>query len=206
MADLLPLKTVLADGTAVEVRAIRPDDREELAREFARLSPASRYARFLAAKGSLADDELRFLTEVDGHDHVAIVAVSESPDLKREVGLGVARFIRLPNTDVAEAAVTVSDAAQNRGLGRVLLQVLASLAQAESVRAFRSEVLSENRRMRKIMEDAGGTVVEDHGATIVIDVPIEPLPDAGAEHREHPLRRILRAAAEAIAALRPAED
>jgi hypothetical protein len=126
--------------------------------------------------------------------------------MKRDVGLGVARFIRLPETDVAEAAVTVSDAAQNRGLGRLLLQVLASLASEQNIRAFRSEVLADNTRMRKILDDAGGTVVEDHGPTIVIDVPLEPLPRAGAEHREHPLRRILRAAAEAIASLRPPED
>lgn len=203
MADLLPYKVILADGVAVEVRAIRPSDRDELAREFTKLSPASRYARFLAAKGKLASDELDFLTDVDGHDHVAIVAVGESPDLKREVGLGVARFIRLPASDVAEAAVTVADAAQNRGLGRLLLQVLASLAEREHVRAFRAEVLADNVPMRKILTDAGGSVVEDHGATLVIDVPIEPVPDAGRDHREHPLRRILRAAAEAIAALRP---
>jgi GNAT superfamily N-acetyltransferase len=201
MVELLPQRVVLADGTAAEVRAIRPEDRSELAREFGRLSPASRYARFLGSKQELGEAELKFLTEVDGFDHVAIVAVRESPDLKSESGLGVARFIRLGETDVAEAAVTVADAAQNKGLGRVLLQILASLAKERKVRAFRSEVFTENTAMRKLLADAGGSIVEDHGATVVVDVPIEPLPDAN--NREHPLRRILRAAAEAIALLHP---
>ena len=159
MTDLLPRVAVLSDGTRVEVRSLRAEDRDELARAFARLSPASRYARFLGSKRELDDEELRFLTEVDGRDHVAIVAVRDSDDLKSEIGLGVARFIRLPPGDVAEAALTVADAAQNKGLGRVLLEVLAVLAKEQGIRAFRAEVLADNARMRRLLEGSGGVVI-----------------------------------------------
>ena len=42
----LPARAALRDGTAVGVRAIRPDDKERLRIAFARLSPRSVYQRF----------------------------------------------------------------------------------------------------------------------------------------------------------------
>ncbi|HVY49121.1 MAG TPA: GNAT family protein [Minicystis sp.] len=205
MPETLPLKATLAGGQRVEIRAIRPADKDELRRAFERLSPESRLSRFLSPKSRLDDEQLRFLTEVDGKDHVAIVAVTDSPDLKSEYGLGVARFIRMPPGDVAEGAVTVVDAMQNRGLGTLLLRVLAGLAHDRGIRAFRAEVLADNTRIRNLLDAAGGHVVEDHGDTLVFEIPLEPVPDETERDRQHPLRRVLRAAAETIAALRPPE-
>jgi len=42
----------LKDGTVVEIRPIRADDSERLRTSHARLSPESRYRRFLGAKPS----------------------------------------------------------------------------------------------------------------------------------------------------------
>ena len=67
-------QAVLRDGTRVRLRLIRPDDKALLHDGFERLSPASRYLRFLAPKAALSDDELRYLCEVDhekiGRAHV----------------------------------------------------------------------------------------------------------------------------------------
>ena len=40
-----PIETTLRDGRHVRIRAIRPDDRDEVVQAFARLSSASRYTR-----------------------------------------------------------------------------------------------------------------------------------------------------------------
>src|SRR5262249_24301881 len=56
---------ILRDGTSVHLRAIRPDDRAELARGFAELSREALYFRFFRAKRRLTDNELAEFTELD---------------------------------------------------------------------------------------------------------------------------------------------
>jgi GNAT superfamily N-acetyltransferase len=190
---------VLADGSRITLRCIRPEDAGELRRAFGKLSPRSRYQRFFALVPSLTDDMIRYLTQVDGDHHVAIVATCDSHDLKTEVGLGVARYVRLPDQpDVAEAAVTVVDDAQGRGIGRLLVRALARIARDHGVHSFRGTVLRENVRMRSILDEVGAKVHPEDGHTLVFDVPLEwphESPDA------HPLRRLLRAAAESLGLL-----
>jgi GNAT superfamily N-acetyltransferase len=188
---------LLADGTRVTLRSIRPDDADELKRCFALLSPRSRYLRFLSSMTRLSDDMIRYLTEVDGEAHVAIVAVTDSHDLKSERGLGVARFVRLPDEPrVAEAAVTVLDEAQGKGIGRLLLRALVTLARGRDVECFRGEVLAENVQMRRLLDEVGAKVHEDDGRTLVFDVPLEWHAEATP-----PLLRLLRAVAASLAAL-----
>lgn len=190
---------LLKDGSRITVRHIRPGDAEELRRAFQKLSPQSRYRRFLVSMPVLSEDMVRYLTEVDGIDHVALVATRESHDLKSEIGLGVARFIRAKDDpDVAEAAVTVVDEAQGKGIGRLLTQTLGEAALERGIRCFRAEVLAENAPMRKILEDAGAVVLRDESGTVVFDVPLHAeLPVAD----ESPLRKLLRVAAEFVSAL-----
>lgn len=199
----------LDDGTVVRLRLARPTDREEFRRAFGALSTQSRYQRFFTIQAQLTDEMLDYLTRLDGYDHVAIVASAESFDLKEERGLGVARFIRLKDEPgVAEAAVTVVDAMQGKGLGKILLSVLADAARERGVHVFRGEVLRDNLPMRALLEQAGATVKRDEGMTLVFDTPLDVPhgPETRAEiGREHPLRQLLRAAAEAIAAARARE-
>ncbi|MBK8254746.1 MAG: hypothetical protein IPK82_19060 [Polyangiaceae bacterium] len=115
------IEITLKDGSRVTLRPIAPDDKEELLAAFERLSPTSRYLRFHSFKNTLTRDDLRYLTEVDGKDHFAIVATVPTHDLRKEIGAGVARFVRDPNEkDLAEAAITVADDFQGKGLGKAL--------------------------------------------------------------------------------------
>src|SRR5436190_14465111 len=83
----------LKDGTEVLIRPIRPDDKRTLAKAHSLLSPETVQRRFLAPKPRLSSADLRYLTEVDGNDHVALVAVlAERPEWL----VGVGRFVRLP--------------------------------------------------------------------------------------------------------------
>jgi RimJ/RimL family protein N-acetyltransferase len=177
----------LRDGREIVVRPIQPDDRAELAAGMRRLSPESRYRRFFTPTSELTESQLTYLTEVDHHDHEALVAVEPGT----EHGIGVARFIRSPeDSERAEVAVAVADSWQGQGVATALLDRLAERARAEGVRRFSAEILAENRPMLELIEEVGPVTTKqrDHGS---VEVEVELPPEGiGAE-----LRETLRAAA-----------
>jgi RimJ/RimL family protein N-acetyltransferase len=142
----------LADGSTLRVRALRPTDQAALRAAFRELSPESRYQRFLAHMGELSDAMWERLCDVDGRDHVAVVAVTEDDSRI----LGVARFVRLAlDPEAAEFAVTVVDAWQLRGVGSLLLGALAPAARARGVRSFVAYALPQNLGVRRLMARFG---------------------------------------------------
>ena len=191
---------VLADGTAVQLRLIRPDDKDILRAGFDRLSPASRYARFLAPKHALTDDELRYLCEVDQETHFAIGAVLEAPPAP-PVGLAIARFIRLSEpANTAEAAIAVADEAQHRGLGKLLFMRLVAAAAERGVERFRCEVLGSNAGMAALLAQISpDRSVEVGGGMMCIEIalpnvaPTEPPASAPVQS---PMYRLFRAVAQ----------
>jgi len=136
----------------VEIRPIRADDGIRLRASHTRLSPESRYRRFLAAKPTLTESDTRYLVEVDGRDHVALVATAAVDGADGEI-VAVARFVRLPDEpDAAEFAIVVADAYQRRGLGTELLRDLAAVATERDVTHFRATMLSDNIAVQRMLE------------------------------------------------------
>jgi RimJ/RimL family protein N-acetyltransferase len=126
----------------IAFRHIQPDDKGRLAAGLQRLTPETRHKRFLMPKPSFSSAELRYLTEIDGFDHVAIVAVLEDDP---ESIVAVARFVRLTDDPAtAEAAIVVGDHWQGRGLGRELGLRLADEAQQRGVTRFTATLLGDN--------------------------------------------------------------
>jgi GNAT superfamily N-acetyltransferase len=160
----------LRDGSQVIVRAVRPDDKPLFERGFERLSDRSRYQRFLSFRGRLTAGELAFFTELDHDDHDAVGAID--PDSGE--GLGVARLLRLPHDrSTAEAAVTIIDGWQGRGLGKVLIERLCERAAARGVRRLRASLLASNRPMLALFEHVGEVhVLERPGVTLEIEVEL----------------------------------
>jgi ribosomal protein S18 acetylase RimI-like enzyme len=144
----------LKDGRSVRVRWIRPTDGDLLREGFTRLSTESRLMRFFAPLHALSDDMIRYLTEVDGMNHAALIAVSpsgESP-VAHTKSYGVARYIRSASDPRrAEVAVTVTDDTQGRGLGRRLVETLAVAARERGIETFDMLVLGNNWRIYKIL-------------------------------------------------------
>lgn len=113
---------------------------------------------------------LRYFTEVDHHDHEALLAIEpESRD-----AIGVARYVRLPDDPTrAEAAITVIDGWQGRGVGSLLLDLIAGRARSEGITHFRAVVLGTNSETIALLETLGPLEVvgRTHGA-VEFDAPL----------------------------------
>jgi GNAT superfamily N-acetyltransferase len=170
-------KAQLSDGTEVEMRMVRPSDRALMQASWERLSPTSRYRRFLSVKGKLTDHDLTYLTETDGVNHVALGAVRSADD--GEEGLAVARFVRLAEEPtVAEPAIVVVDPWQRKGLGRLLLARLVEVARERGIERFRSDVLASNDAMRALLAGLPGVRVHEDGPTLIVEVALADLPSS----------------------------
>jgi GNAT superfamily N-acetyltransferase len=189
----------LADGTPVRLRLLRPDDRAKLLAGFGRLSDESRYARFFTAMPRLSETTLDRLLATDGLNHLAIAAEAGDQPPETAEGLGVARFIRLPEApDVAEAAVAVVDHMQHRGLGTLLLARLAAAARERGIRHFRAEVMRTNQAMVSLLHGIDADAHPTYeGSVAIYDLAVPE--DTRAEDRpEGPLFGMLRLAASGL--------
>jgi GNAT superfamily N-acetyltransferase len=164
MADTAPASladgeiVTLHDGGRILIRPLRPGDRSELAERYLELSPEARRLRFFNAPERLSDRLLDYLMDVDGDDRAALAAFAVDED--GTPGVGIARYARsLDDPATAEAAVTVLDRHQNRGIATALLHRLADDARGKGISTFTASVMWENRKLLDGLR-AFGAVVE----------------------------------------------
>jgi GNAT superfamily N-acetyltransferase len=172
-ADELGVPVELRDGSRVRVRQGHRTDRGLLVRGFQRLGPESRYRRFLSPMHALGDRMVRYMTELDHHDHEAVIALDEHGG----EGLGDAFYVRdARRPDTAEVAVTVVDEWQGRGLGTLLLDVIGARARDEGVGTFTALMLARNEAMMDLFKRLGPVRIVGRAAgTVEIEVAIPDL-------------------------------
>ncbi|HEY1323740.1 MAG TPA: GNAT family N-acetyltransferase, partial [Streptosporangiaceae bacterium] len=120
---------------------------------------------------SLSPAELRFLTEVDHHDHEAIGALSPADGR----GVGIARYIRDPGDPAAaEIAVTIADDWQGRGLGTELLAQLSDRARQAGICRFTATVSADNVAMKGLLWKLGAKLAGRSRGTLEYEVMLEP--------------------------------
>jgi GNAT superfamily N-acetyltransferase len=159
-----PVLLTLLDGTTVFVRPIAAEDKPLLVEGLRRISLETAMRRFLSPKTSFSEKELRYLTEVDQHDHIALVAV-EGDDL-----IAVARCVRVSG-DTADVAVVVGDPWQGLGLGRRLMRILADAAEREGITRFAGTMLADNGPALRLMRGFAMPLERDvvsHGVREVV--------------------------------------
>jgi RimJ/RimL family protein N-acetyltransferase len=153
------------------IRPIEPDDKERLVNGLRQLSEESIRKRFLAAKPRFTQAELRYLTEVDGVNHIALVAVLEDDPGQL---VAVARCVRLPDRHgTAEMAIVVGDPWQRQGLGTALTHALADAAVAVGIRRFAATMLGDNEAARRLMRTFSRRLEEARIAGGLREVTIE---------------------------------
>ena len=185
---------VLRDGATARLRPITPDDAAGLQDMHAHQSEASIYLRYFTYKSELSRKDLERFTTVDHRDRVAFV-ITRGGQI-----LGIGRYDRFPGTDAAEVAFNISDAAQGRGLGSILMEHLAVAAREFGIRRFTAEVLPENRKMLSVFQESGFEVARHfEDGVVAVEFPINPTARwrAVVESREH--RAEARSLAELVA-------
>ena len=196
------------DGTAerqgvadLVIRPISADDKVALAEGFDRLSEESRYRRFLSPHNRLSSAELRYFTEVDHHDHEALVAIDPDSGL----GVGIARYVRsTEDPAAAELAIAVVDDWQRMGVGTRLATALADRAREEGITRFTGLMLAENELMINLARELGDArVLHQEPGTVELTVA---LGDEGPGRLARLLRAVTTGGVTALPArLRPAK-
>lgn len=178
----------LTDGGRILVRALESSDRDELAQRYLELSPEARRLRFFNAPDHLSGRLLDYLMDVDGVDRCALVAFAVDDD--GTPGVGLARYARSRDDPTcAEAAVTVLDAYQNRGIATALLYRLADVARHHGISTFTASVMWENRALLDGLRAFGAEVVPSEPGVASVRVA---LPAVEVELPESELHRALR--------------
>jgi RimJ/RimL family protein N-acetyltransferase len=150
------------------IRPIEPGDKERLVNGLRQLSEESIRKRFLAAKPRFTKAELRYLTEVDGINHIALVALED------DQLVAVARCVRLPDRPgTAEMAIVVGDPWQGQGLGTALTHALADAAVAVGIRRFAATMLGDNEAARRLMRTFSRRLEEARVAGGLREVTVE---------------------------------
>jgi len=144
----------LKDGSRVQLRPIAPEDEPLLHEAVASMSERTVYFRFFSPIKRMSDALAHRLAVVDYHDRFALVATSHRPSAKERI-VGVARYDRARDTDMAEVAVAVIDEFQRRGLGSVLLADLARVGRVNGIKTFQLIVLPENGEMLGLLRKMG---------------------------------------------------
>jgi GNAT superfamily N-acetyltransferase len=142
----------LRNGEGIEIRALRPKDRNALMAAVGRTSTESLYRRFFAVRRNFSETEESFYLNVDFVSHVALVAVADENG--QPMIIGGARYV-VGEPGQAEVAFTVIDKYQGHGIGAALLRHLAMIARQAGLRELVAHVLAENRAMLKVFEKSG---------------------------------------------------
>ena len=124
-----------------------------------KLSPETKYLRFMNTMRELPPAMVARLTQIDYDREMAFVATIEENDA--EVEIGVARYAVNPDGESCEFAIVVAEDWQHRGLARRLMGVLIETARNRGLHSMAGIFLSNNDRMLKFVQSLGFVLSND---------------------------------------------
>lgn len=145
-----------------ELRAgsVRPHNKKQISDGLRDMGPESIRNRFLGSKRDFSEQELQYLTHLDGWNHYAF-GIEERTGSKR--GVGVIRMVRSSHSETeAEIAITIIDEYQRNGLGTFLLDVIILAASERKIRTLSFTYLPSNEAITKFLMKAGHLVNGAH--------------------------------------------
>ena len=151
-----PRRARTSDGIEYQIRAITPADADREREFIERMSPQSRYLRFMHYLREPSPEFIAGLVNVDQRRTMALVALTGAGPAERIVG--VARYAADEGGEDCEFAVAVADDWQCRGIGTTLIPLLFEHAARAGFRSIYGVILAGNTRMIELAEWLGLTV------------------------------------------------
>ena len=166
---------ILKGGLAVTIRALRPDDRERVARAVRGLDRQSIYFRLFSYRNELTEAGLDRIMNFDPDREVALLVTTLVGN--EEIVIGSGRYVRgSPST--AEVAFLVEEDYHGRGIASRVLRHLAIVAHSRGITTFEADVLSENKAMHAVFARTGWPMqTQRDGGSLHVTLA---LPDAPA--------------------------
>ncbi|WP_165089605.1 bifunctional acetate--CoA ligase family protein/GNAT family N-acetyltransferase [Neisseria yangbaofengii] len=144
----------LKNGQTVTIRPFEPEDAESKQQFIRRLSPQSRYTRFMTRTNELPQPTLARFSKLDYHSEGAWIAENSDGLI-----VAVSRLSRL-NRDECEFGITLSEDMRGSGLAREMMQLIIRLATQQGYQSMNAEILKENTAMLKLAEKSGFSLIE----------------------------------------------
>jgi RimJ/RimL family protein N-acetyltransferase len=162
----LDAHVTLSDQRRVRIRALHSREERPIRMLHARLSPHTRYLRFLSPIPTLPDALVRRLARADHRRRLAVIAEDEAAACAGVVAL--ASFNAVDET-TAEVAIVVQDDWQRQGLGTALVSTLLDAAEKRGFNRFVATIATDNSIIRRLL-DRFGRVVASHTSFGVSDL------------------------------------
>jgi acetate---CoA ligase (ADP-forming) len=144
----------LRDGSSATIRRVSAQDEPALRSFLAGLCLEARRLRFFTGAANVAFAAR--LAAASDAKHYGLIAHDEMGVL-----VGHATYVKLDETR-AEVAVEVADHLHGRGLGTILIERLAAIAEKRGITHFVAEVLSDNHAMLDVFREGFDARVVSH--------------------------------------------
>jgi acyl-CoA hydrolase/RimJ/RimL family protein N-acetyltransferase len=153
-------RVAVKGGKELLLRPIRPIDEPKLMQLFYSMSEDALYKRFMRVVKRIAHEERQYFLDVDYRDNMAVVLETCDPLTEPEI-VGIAQYFRDPHSNYADVGFIVRDAWQGKGLGRVLVEEMVSLARKNGIKGLTADVLATNQAMIHLFEQTGHEVQKE---------------------------------------------
>ncbi|MEC4719009.1 bifunctional acetate--CoA ligase family protein/GNAT family N-acetyltransferase [Noviherbaspirillum sp. CPCC 100848] len=152
----------LRGGGHYIMRPVHPNDAEMLQDFVRRLSPESRYMRFVSTMRELSLRMLARFTLIDYDREMALVAVHRERTPDEQGGfrhtdriIAVSRYVTNPDLASCEFSLAVADEFSGQGIGSRMMLAIMDVARSKGLERVEGLVLSNNVPMLKLMRSLG---------------------------------------------------
>ena len=168
--NIATTETVKGD-LKVRFRAIKPADEESMRDLFYRFSDESVYSRYFRSVSSMPHAKMQEYVNVDWNQIMSIVGLVGEEGEGRIIA--EARFIKIPESALAEVVFVVDEQYQRLGIASLLYRMLIKLAKERGVKGFIAEVLFSNLGIMNVFQKG--------------DLPVKAHLESGVYHLKIPL-------------------
>jgi acyl-CoA hydrolase/RimJ/RimL family protein N-acetyltransferase len=142
--------TAELDGETVTIRPAKPVDERRIREHYYSLDKNDIILRFFHDKESFSTYDMEGKSKIDYVKDLTLIAVVGESGFDKVVG--VAEYLLLMDSNMAEVAFTVAKDFQGKGLGLLFLQKLAVAAQEHGISGLVAYTASHNQPMIKLFK------------------------------------------------------